>query len=195
VSILSIPNLLTFFRLGASFAFLYYGLHNRWDIAFPIFWIAALTDMIDGSAARLLRQRTRLGAFLDPMADKLLMFFSFLSLTISHYLPVSLTCLIIARDLLIISGLAFLKFKKAIIVYRPTYLSKTTTFFQIATVFSALSLTQRLFLSRHLFCETLLLKSLPFVMAITAALTVATGIQYTRIGWDMLKRTPKKAAL
>lgn len=170
------PNSLTLFRIFASFVYLYYGWREEWGIALPIFCIAALTDMVDGALARLLGQRTRLGAFLDPMADKILMFFGFVSLTKSGFLPVLLTALVIARDLLIIIGLVILKSRKVRILYRPTYLSKMTTFFQIATLGLAL-----------LTAWGYSYPGLPVLVVVTGIFTAATGIQYFRIGWRLFK--------
>lgn len=178
MSSLNLPNVLTILRILLAFVFLGFALQGNWRIAFPIFCIGAFTDLVDGSLARILRQRTRLGAFLDPMADKLLMFFGVLTLTLSHYLPLALTAVIIGRDLMIVIGLVIIRSKKIPILFRPTYLSKLTTFFQIVTIFSALVLTQR--------GSGFILRSLPFLMGITAILTLVTAIQYFRIGWGML---------
>ncbi len=174
---MNIPNLLTLFRIVASFAVLYYGVRNEWTLAFPIFCIAALTDMIDGAVARLLHQRTRLGSFLDPMADKLLMFFSFVALTLGHFLPLPLTILVIARDLLISAGILILKIKKIPMIYRPTTLSKMTTLSQIILVFTAMLMTRGVappFPIR-------------FAVVVTALLTFTTALQYLRIGLKMLR--------
>jgi cardiolipin synthase len=186
---LNLPNLITLFRILASFVFLYYGLKKDWEVAFPIFVIAAATDMIDGTIARVLRQRTQLGGFLDPTADKLLMFFSFLTLTLSGYLPLALTLAVFGRDLLISAGLVLLKVKRVPIVYRPTYLSKLTTLFQILTVFGALLMTQELSRLRATFYGRILLggETFALVLGLTALLTVVTAVQYLRIGRDLLK--------
>lgn len=180
----NLPNVLTIFRILASFAFLTFGLKTRWEVAFVVFCFAAFTDMVDGTIARLLGQRTRLGAFLDPMADKLLMFFGFLTLAMARILPWTLTALVIARDLLIVTGLVILKWRKVPIVYQPTAFSKVTTFFQIITVFSALLLV------RGVPFEKTVTGVLPVIIWLTALLTVATGVQYFRIGLRMLKNEP-----
>ncbi len=183
---MNLPNVLTLFRILAAFVFLYYALCGDWAVAFPIFCAAAFTDLVDGSIARLLSQRTRLGAFLDPMADKLLMLFGFLTLTLSHYVPLFLTILIIGRDLMIVLGLLFLKLKKVPLVYKPTYLSKCTTLFQILTVFSALFLTRGVPYLEKTASGHFFLEALPSLMIMTAILTVTTAIQYSFIGWRML---------
>lgn len=179
----TLPNIFTFFRLIAAFVFLFFGLQGRWDFAFPIFCAAAVTDFIDGAMARILRQRTQLGAFLDPTADKLLMFFSYVTLTIHRYIPFWLTALIIARDLLIVYGVALFRKRRIQVIYRPTYLSKVTTFFQIASVVAALVATQRFSASPFgIFVSRIYLS----MLWITAGLTFATGVQYYKIGWRIL---------
>lgn len=182
---MNIPNLLTLSRMVASFAVFYFGLQSRWDLAFPIFCVAALTDMIDGTIARLLRQRTRLGAFLDPTADKLLMFFSFITLTKDRYLPLSLTLLVVARDLLIIVGLIILRAKKVTIIYRPTYLSKLTTFLQILSIFAAMFETQGS--ARLSMIPPAFLQGKTAILITTATLTLTTGIQYFWMGLRMIQ--------
>lgn len=187
----NVPNLLTIFRILAAFVFLYYGWMNRWEYAFPIFCLAALTDMVDGTIARLLGQRTRLGAFLDPMADKILMFFCFVTLTLHHFIPLYLTSIVILRDLMIVLGLAYLKQHHIQIIYRPTYLSKLTTFFQLLTILSALFVTQdKMRLAGYSYGQFFSDKML-FIVAVTAVLTIVTGFQYIRIGWRMLHEENK----
>lgn len=181
---LNLPNSLTLLRIVVSFIFLVFALQGNWRIAFPLFCAAAFTDLVDGSLARLLRQRTQLGAFLDPLADKLLMFFGFLTLTLNHFLPVALTALIVGRDLMIASGYLWIRSKKIPIFLRPTYLSKLTTLFQIITVCSALVLTQPAYVSSSFGSKAF--QFLPTVIGITAVLTVMTTFQYFRIGWRII---------
>lgn len=188
---MNLPNLITCFRIVASFVFLYYGLKAQWDVAFPVFFVAALSDMVDGAIARIFRQRTRLGAFLDPAADKLLMFFGFVTLTQGNYLPLGLTLLVIARDFLISLGLAVLWVKKIPIVFRPTYLSKFTTLFQIATVLSALLMTQELSGFHETFYVKILFEGMPVLLGVTTLLTFVTAVQYVRIGLGILHAKTK----
>lgn len=177
----NIPNILTLFRMIASFGVLYYGLEDRWNIAFPIFCVAAATDMIDGTVARVLGQRTRLGGFLDPVADKLLMFLSIVSLTGTGFIPYGLAAVIIARDLFIGIGLLILQLSHVTVLFRPTYLSKLTTFSQISVILLALIATQKSLSPVDLY-GTLW----GAVVGTTALLTVVTGFQYGRIGYRML---------
>lgn len=187
---LTIPNLLTYLRIAGALGLLAFGLLGRWDAAFPIFLFAAGTDLVDGTFARVLNQRTRLGAFLDPVADKTLMFASFLTLTIGGFLPVALTALVFTRDVLISVGLYILKRSKVKIVYNPTYLSKITTFFQILTVLGAFGKafapTQDFSRYRGFFGDLPYDTLWTIVLAVTAVLTAVTAVQYIRIGRRLL---------
>lgn len=187
MSAITVPNLLTYFRMGASFVLLYFGILGRWDLAYPVFLAAAATDLIDGTIARVLRQRTSLGAFLDPVADKLLMFAGFLSLTLGGFLPWPVTFLVFTRDALISVGLVILKRSRVTIVYQPTYLSKFTTFFQILTVFAAFTRTQDMAAARSYLGDLPYDTLWSYVLGTTTALTAVTAVQYTRIGWRLLR--------
>ncbi len=184
---ITVPNLLTYFRMAASFVLLYFGILGRWDVAYPVFLAAAATDLVDGTIARVLRQRTRLGAFLDPVADKALMFASFITLTTAGFIPLPVTLLVFARDVLISVGLYILKRSRVAIVYQPTYLSKLTTFFQILTVFGAFTRTQDLPRARAFFGDLPYDTLWAFALAITTVLTAVTAVQYVRIGWGMFQ--------
>jgi len=188
VAFLNVPNFLTLIRVLCAFGVLIFGLYGRWDVGFPLFCVAAGTDMVDGSIARILGQRTRLGAFLDPVADKLLMFFSILSLAGTGFIPLGLTVVIISRDVLIGAGLLVLKFKKVYIIFRPTYLSKLTTFFQFSTVLLAMLATQNF--TPHWGAPYATLWT--FVLGATVLLTTVTGCQYVRIGIRMLHDRSQK---
>lgn len=173
----NIANGITGLRILASFFYLVWALKQDWRVAFVIFTIAAGTDLVDGMVARLFHQRTRLGAFLDPTADKLLMFFGFLSLTRAGLIPVGLFLLVVARDLMISLGILCLKLKRIPLVYRPTYLSKATTLAQILLLVSVHAEAAHLFQAR----------GLPVLMGSVLVLTTLTGVQYVIIGLRILK--------
>jgi cardiolipin synthase len=142
---LSVPNQLTLFRMVLIPFFVVSVLYGRHVWALSLFILAGLTDALDGLVARWTGQRSALGAFLDPLADKLLMTaaFIFLSLpemrslpefTLSNRLPIWLMVLVIGRDLLIV--LVALLFHLAFSVARfpPTLPGKLATLIQIVTV-------------------------------------------------------------
>ncbi len=189
IIMITLPNFLTLLRIIGSFVFLYFSAVENWQVAFLIFGASALTDLIDGALARLLQQRTKIGAILDPMADKLLMFFSFMTLTSSGYLPIYLTSLVVARDLFISLGLRYLISQKAEIDYQPTLLSKMTTFFQILTVMTALMTTQTMYPQWQPHKSLLVKNSLTTFIVATAVLTALTFAQYFKIGLKILHAT------
>ena len=173
---MNLTNAISLIRSVAAFVFLYFALAGEWRIAFPIFWIAALTDMIDGSLARLLGQRTRLGAFLDPMADKLLLTASFITLTYLKVIPFWITAVVISRDLVLMLGAVLIHMSGGTIHPSPTWLGKASTFFQMLTVLAAMLMVYIFKLPEA---------AKPFFW-ITAAFTTASGIQYLYQGTRLL---------
>lgn len=181
---LNLPNLLTLTRIAGSFLFLSLMLHENWPWALLVFSLAALTDMIDGALARLLHQRTRLGGFLDPTADKFLMFCGFFVLTWKGIIPLWVTGIVVARDLMITVGIFYFLARKVTFAFRPTYLSKATTLLQIMTLLGYLC---DLYRQAPLMIVSYVLPDWLFYLTVaTGAITVTTGIQYIRIGWRIL---------
>ena len=174
---MNLPTLITLSRIVLAVVFLVSALRGDWQRACWLFAAAAATDMLDGALARLLKQKTRLGSFLDPAADKLLMFFGFVSLTGQGWLPVWLTTLVILRDLMISGGVFYFLFRGTFFNVRPTLISKGTTFLQIATLGYALLAAGPGI--RPAFGE--------WVRALAALFTVVSGCQYFRMGLRILK--------
>ncbi len=142
---LTIPNQLTLVRMALIPFFVVAVLYGRPQWALGLFVMAGLTDALDGLVARLAGQRSALGAFLDPMADKLLMTAAFVVLSLppmaslpqfhlTNRLPIWLTVLVIGRDVLIV--LVALLFNLALNVTRfpPTLPGKVATGVQVLTV-------------------------------------------------------------
>jgi len=144
---------------------------------------------VDGALARRMKQKTSLGAALDPAADKLLMLVTFTILALHHLVPVWLTVLVIFRDVWIVLGILVLKLAHKGFYIRPTRLSKLNTFCQLFTIFLGFSLAyvrgeQPSFLeTSQKYMEGVLLGAI----YLTGAMTVLSGIQYTRIGGKIFK--------
>jgi cardiolipin synthase len=102
------------------------------------FAIAGITDGLDGLIARLTHQRTELGAYLDPIADKLLTFAAFISLAIIEMIPSWLVVIVITRDIIILVGFLVMFLTNYHPKINPSLLSKMTTTFQIVTILLAL---------------------------------------------------------
>lgn len=187
---LNIPNILTLLRIGLIPIFTLAFLQGAHDLALAFFILAGITDLLDGAIARAFKLKTRLGAFLDPAADKLLMNTSFVVFYVSGVVPLWLTAIVFARDLWIVTGLAILKAKGVKITVAPTALSKLNTLLQL-TVLSLVFLVQALLHPEGwLYFPQgggVMNQYLLWLYGITAGMTVITGIQYTKIGIQMLK--------
>lgn len=134
-SILNLPNLLTLLRIGAIPLFLILLTDQRYTEALVVFVVAGVTDSLDGAIARLTNSHTTLGAYIDPLADKLLLVSSFIILAFLGFVPRWLAILVVSRDVIILVGFAVLYFITGhSITVRPTLIGKVSTFFQLLTV-------------------------------------------------------------
>jgi cardiolipin synthase len=141
---LTLANQLTFLRLVAVPFFILAVLNASFDVALWIFVVAGVTDLLDGLIARVFRQRTPLGAYLDPAADKLLLTAAFVLMTdypamfkdipMVNRIPIWLTTLTIGRDVFIVSVSLMLYLAYGVSRFRPTILGKLTTVGEILTV-------------------------------------------------------------
>ena len=135
---MTIPNLLTIARILLTPLLALLLLRNRMTAAFLVFCIAGLTDAFDGLLARGLNQKSRLGSYIDPLADKLLLVTSFLLLWNIGAIPFWLVTITVGRDLLILCGFFVLVFCRVRFEIKPLVSSKLTTLFQLGTVFTLL---------------------------------------------------------
>jgi len=135
-SVFTYPNLLTLARLGLTPLFVIAVLNNEWSVANVIFICAILTDVLDGILARGWNQRTQLGAYLDPIADKFLVSLSLIVLFYKSMLPLWLLAVVIGRDFLIVVGVVlYLALMGRWLLIRPTVLGKFTTLLQFILIF------------------------------------------------------------
>ena len=125
------PNLLTLMRLFIIPFLVIEILDSRYTVAFALFMLAGFSDGADGLLARMLSQRTTLGLYLDPIADKLLLSTLFVMLTHMGLVPRYVTVLVFSRDLgiLLISTLLFAT--GTLRDFRPSILGKLNTLVQI----------------------------------------------------------------
>jgi cardiolipin synthase len=136
----TLPNLITFGRLCAVPAAVWLMLHHRLDIAFIVFVGAGLSDAVDGWLARVRNARSRLGALLDPVADKALLVSVYVTLAAINVLPDWLAILVVFRDLLIVGGVMLLWVLGVPAHIKPLMISKANTAAQIALAALALLL-------------------------------------------------------
>jgi cardiolipin synthase (CMP-forming) len=133
----TVPNQITFLRLGILPFFLILILYEKYQWALLVLVIAALSDAVDGLLARTLEQKSALGAYLDPIADNLLLSSSFVVLVMEKKLPWWLTVMVLSRDVLMLIVAAVILLIQGYRPFPPSLLGKATTFFEIALVFFA----------------------------------------------------------
>jgi cardiolipin synthase (CMP-forming) len=131
----TVPNQITFLRLGflPFFLILIDYEHFRW--ALLVLVIAGLSDAIDGLLARKLNQRSSLGAYLDPIADKLLLSSSFVILAFKKKIAWWLTIMVLSRDVLLLTVAIVIILIAGYRAFPPSSLGKCTTAVQILLVF------------------------------------------------------------
>jgi cardiolipin synthase len=134
----TVPNQITFLRLGFLPLFLILIFYEKYAWALLVLFISAATDALDGLLARSLDQKSALGAYLDPIADKLLLSSSFVVLAMEKQIEWWLTILVISRDILLLVVAAVILIIQGYRPFPPSLLGKATTFFEIALVFFTL---------------------------------------------------------
>ena len=148
--------------------------------AMSIFALAAITDWADGYLARRWGQTSAFGAFLDPVADKLLLTSAFVTLTWLKMIPFWIAAVVVSRDLVLSVGVLVIHVAGGTVQPAPSWLGKMSTAFQMLTVLAAVA---------SFYFK--LLPDVPRVLAwITAAFTVASGLQYMIQGLKQLEHSP-----
>jgi cardiolipin synthase len=142
--ILTVPNMLTVFRMVLIPVFVTMLFYQRFIVALAVFVCAGLTDGLDGLLARRFDQRSQLGTVLDPIADKLMMVTAFIVLSmrsifpapVPSHLPVPfwVTVAVISRDVFIIVGAAAINIMTGFRGFRPSWLGKVNTTVQIVAI-------------------------------------------------------------
>jgi cardiolipin synthase len=169
---MTIPNLITAFRIILAPVFVIYLINDRLNSALVIFLICMISDGIDGMVARLFNQKSRLGAYLDPLADKTLLVTAFVLLGVRGYLPSWLTVTAIARDVMILLGVLVFHLNRLEIRIRPSAVSKINTCFQFITLSMVL-------LKGFVLLPSAIYEALYYI---TAALTIISGLHYMQYG-------------
>lgn len=176
---MTIPNLLTIVRVLLTPLLVILLLEERLSEALIVFIVAGVTDGLDGLIARLYKQKSRLGAFLDPLADKILLATTYVILAVLNLVPNWLTVIVLSRDLLILLGVFVLFMQDLPFEIRPTFASKLTTCAQIIT---AIVVMAEALASPHP-----LLKNVLFHL--TAAVTIISWGQYMVRGVRIMQET------
>jgi cardiolipin synthase (CMP-forming) len=135
-----IPNLLCVFRILLTMPVAWAILDGRYPVALALFLIAGFTDLLDGYLAKRFSWQSRLGGLLDPLADKLLLVASFVTLWLAGYVPHWLLAAVVTRDLVIIVGAGLYRWRIGPFDAEPTLISKLNSFCQLLYVVLTLSL-------------------------------------------------------
>src|ERR1700730_11366853 len=138
--VFTVPNQLTFLRLGFLPFFIISIHYHRYEVALAVLIVAGLTDGLDGLLARSLNQKTVLGSYLDPIADKLLLSSSFVVLALNHKISWWLTILVLGRDILLLTSAAVILVVAGYRLFPPSIYGKPTTALQILLVFAVVLL-------------------------------------------------------
>jgi len=184
---MNIPNLLTLLRILLVPLIVIFLMDGEYLRALITFFVSGITDALDGFLARLLHQRTTLGAYLDPIADKALLVTCFLTLSIERVIPGWLTVIVISRDVIILAGTFILFMMSVSFEIKPILVSKVTTALQILTILLVLGL-----------------KSLPgaydytwvfFLYWMTALFTILSGLKYISVGLKHYTHAPPRGQI
>jgi cardiolipin synthase len=133
------PNLLTMLRLFVLPFLVITILDGHWRLAFALLWVAGVSDGLDGLLARVLKQRTKLGQYLDPIADKLLLSTMFVVLTHVGAIPRYVTVLVLSRDLGILLIATLLFATNTLRDFMPSKMGKLNTVVQILGVLTVMT--------------------------------------------------------
>lgn len=185
--LINIANGLTATRVLLVPLFAYLLISGRFRLALLVFAVCGTSDMLDGLLARWLHQRTVVGFYLDPIADKLLMATSFIVLAIVKIVPVWLAILVISRDLFILIGSLLILLLLETADIAATGISKANTAMQILTVI--FFLTVRAFPGIWNFMPAgSEIRVTEAVIGLCAVSTAASGLHYLAIGIRKLSR-------
>lgn len=169
---MNVPNTLSILRILSIPVFVIFLLYDRFFVALLIFIGAGITDGLDGLIARVFNQKTTIGAYLDPIADKLMLITSFIVLAILRIIPGWLTVIVISRDVIILLGVLLLQLTSHKVEIKPIFIGKASTVMQLVTIAWAL-VTQFSMVMKSVF---------PAIIWVTAGLTALSGLFYIYIG-------------
>ena len=173
---MTVPNLISSLRIILAPIFVIYLINDQLMPSLIVFIIAGASDGIDGLVARIFNQKSKLGTYLDPIADKIVLVSAFVGLSVRELIPAWLAVTVISRDLLIFLGVLILFLNNPKVVVRPTISSKITTCFQFITIITA-------FTRQYSDC---LAFSHSYIIYLTAFLTIISGLQYMHTWFKMM---------
>lgn len=173
---LTLANRLTILRILMTPVIVVLLMYRQMRAALALFVLAGITDGLDGLVARSWKQKTTLGMVLDPVADKVLLASTLVTLTLLKELPRWFTIIVVSRDVLLIGGSVILYMFLGKIGVPPSWMGKTTTGMQLVTILTAML---------DNFYPALRTAILPLAV-VTLALTIASGLDYIYRGARLL---------
>lgn len=180
------PNLLTISRIVLIVPFLYLIQTGRFGLALAVFFVASVTDFLDGYLARKFHQQSALGQFLDPMADKLLTTASFVVLALPRdgfpSIPVWLTVAVVGRDLVILVGSLVIYLTIRFGQFKPSMMGRINTTIELSLIVW--------FLSFH--TAGVLTGILPICYVIVLASVLLSGAGYVGEGVKIIRDHRRK---
>lgn len=174
-----IPNALTLVRCLAVAPIAWFIYQQQFFAALCTFGFASFTDGLDGFLARRYQWQSAMGAFLDPMADKLLMLVSYVTLVTVGLIPVWLMLAVVLRDAVLVIGAALFRWLKGPYKVTPSQAGKLSTFTQILLVLWIL-VSQAFELEGEAITDV--------IIWLTLILTVYSGAEYVRVWWQKYRQ-------
>jgi cardiolipin synthase (CMP-forming) len=175
--LLNLPNLFTLARLLLAPFIASDILHGRYGRAIILLFAAGFTDVIDGLLARRFQTSTRLGAYFDPIADKILLSVIYISLALAGAIPWWMVAVVFGRDVLILAmagyGLLFTSLRK----FPPSVWGKISTFFQIAAALVVMG------------ARAAIPAPVTLALSLMIVATVVSGVHYFWRGMGLLRKT------
>jgi len=179
---ITLPTLFTLARIILVPFIVYAMVHQHWGIAFFLFLIASVTDVIDGNLARWLNQKTFLGACIDPIADKILLISCFATLAFFQAplfsIPTWFVLLVVVKDTIIVFGGLAIFLVKGHLHVHPTILGKLTTFVQTCFI---------VWLFACYFFKWLPIRTYYTMLTVLSILVIASLVQYLKSGLVQLR--------
>lgn len=173
----NLPNLFTLARLLLAPLVAADILRDHFGSAILLLFAAGFTDVIDGFLARRLKASTSTGAYFDPIADKILLSVTYLSLGLAGAMPWWMVGIVFGRDVLILAmagyGLLFTSFRK----FPPSVWGKISTFFQIAAALVVMG------------AHAGIPAPVTLALCLMVVATIVSGLHYAWRGWTMLRQT------
>ncbi len=181
---ITISTMLTIARIVMTPLVVWAMVAGKWNYAFWLFVCAAITDTLDGNLARWRNEQTLLGAWLDPIADKILTLSCFFTLAFQHRpllaIPVWFVVIILIRELVVVLGVGILYMLRGFMQVQPTVMSKITTLIQI------------LFLAWLFACNFfnwMPIKTYYAVFSVMVGFVILSLLQYVRMGVVLFQRS------